>query len=112
MPSDTNERVNIKVAIREKGVGWNLDELAGDKQAKADWNTMGVNEAKPEVPKTVNLVPGSTVQTQHVLGLESMAFSQGGHLMPKKKGSQSIIQTVKKNYKEIHVALVVAVIAP
>src|SRR5712691_4262292 len=33
--SDANERVNVEVAMREKGLGWILRELAGDRQAKA-----------------------------------------------------------------------------
>jgi pre-mRNA-splicing helicase BRR2 len=33
--SDANEHVDVEVAMREKGLGWTLRELAGDRQAKA-----------------------------------------------------------------------------
>ena len=33
--SDVNEHVNVEVAMRKKGLGWILRELAGDRQAKA-----------------------------------------------------------------------------
>jgi pre-mRNA-splicing helicase BRR2 len=33
--SDVNERVDVEIAMREKGLGWILRELAGDRQAKA-----------------------------------------------------------------------------
>lgn len=41
---DADERVNVGVAMREKGVGWILRELAGDRQAKkAHDDAMDVN---------------------------------------------------------------------
>jgi pre-mRNA-splicing helicase BRR2 len=45
---------------------------------------MDVDE-KLEVPKTATLAPESIVQLKHTVDLESMAFSQGGHLMSNKK---------------------------
>ncbi|KXN91384.1 hypothetical protein AN958_00907 [Leucoagaricus sp. SymC.cos] len=105
MRSDADERVNIEVAMREKGVGWILRELVGDKQTKKESDAMDVDETKPEVPKTATLAPGSTVQPKHVLDLESMAFSQGGHLMSNKKCKlpEGSFKRAKKGYEEIHV---------
>ncbi|KAK0203464.1 putative RNA helicase [Desarmillaria ectypa] len=106
MRSDADERVNVEVAMREKGVGWILRELAGDRQTKArPSDAMDVDEAKPEVPKTGTLAPGSTVQPKRTVDLESMAFSQGGHLMSNKKCKlpDGSFKRAKKGYEEIHV---------
>ncbi|KAG6820013.1 hypothetical protein H0H93_006477 [Arthromyces matolae] len=104
MRSDADERVNVEVAMREKGVGWILRELAGDRQAKARDDAMDVDQ-KPTVPKTATLAPGSTVQPKRTVDLESMAFSQGGHLMSNKKCKlpEGSFKRAKKGYEEIHV---------
>ncbi|KAG5640834.1 hypothetical protein DXG03_006882 [Asterophora parasitica] len=105
MRSDANERVNVEVAMREKGVGWILRELAGDRQAKANGDDAMDVDQKPEVPKTATLRPGSTVQPKRMIDLESMAFSQGGHLMSNKKCKlpDGSFKRAKKGYEEIHV---------
>ena len=108
MRSDADERVNVEVAMREKGVGWILRELAGDRQAKAPTDAMDVDDRakRPEaVPKTATLAPGSTVQPKRTVDLESMAFSQGGHLMSNKKCKlpDGSFKRAKKGYEEIHV---------
>lgn len=107
--SDADERVNIEVAMREKGVGWILRELAGDRKAKAAVGDAMDVDSKPviqeQVPKTGTLAPGSTAQPRRILDLESMAFSQGGHLMSNKKCKlpEGSFKRSKKGYEEIHV---------
>ncbi|ETW75698.1 hypothetical protein HETIRDRAFT_460980 [Heterobasidion irregulare TC 32-1] len=105
--SDADERVNVEVAMREKGLGWILRELTGDRQAKARTDAMDIDdEAKPvNVPKTATLVPGSTLQPKKTVDLEGMAFSQGGHLMSNKKCKlpEGSFKRAKKGYEEIHV---------
>ena len=106
MRSDADERVNVEVAMREKGLGWILRELAGDRKAKARSDAMDVDEKpKVEVPKTATLAPGSTVQPKATVDLEGMAFSQGGHLMSNKKCKlpEGSFKRSKKGYEEIHV---------
>ncbi|KAH9477321.1 U5 small nuclear ribonucleoprotein 200 kDa helicase [Psilocybe cubensis] len=107
MRSDAEERVNVEVAMREKGLGWILRELAGDRQVKSEKRSdaMEVDEPKPEVPKTATLAPGSTVQPKRTVDLESMAFAQGGHLMSNKKCKlpDGSFKRAKKGYEEIHV---------
>ncbi|GLB39382.1 putative sec63-domain-containing protein [Lyophyllum shimeji] len=105
MRSDVEERVNVEVAMREKGVGWILRELAGDRQAKATREEAMDVDKKPEVPKTATLAPGSTVQPKKTVDLEAMAFSQGGHLMSNKKCKlpEGSFKRAKKGYEEIHV---------
>ena len=39
MRSDADERVNVEVAMREKGVGWILRELAGDRETQGECGT-------------------------------------------------------------------------
>ncbi|KAI0280130.1 Sec63-domain-containing protein [Russula aff. rugulosa BPL654] len=99
--SDADERVDVEVAMREKGLGWILRELAGDRQAKA----MRTMPWTAQVPKTATLAPGSVVQPKKTLDLESMIFSQGGHLMSNKttKLPQGSFKRAKKGYEEIHV---------
>jgi len=106
--SDANERVDVEVAMREKGLGWILRELAGDRQAKAraeDAMDVDGQDKSVPVPKTATLVPGSVVQPKKTLDLEGMAFSQGGHLMSNKttKLPQGSFKRAKKGYEEIHV---------
>ncbi|KAF8491330.1 Sec63-domain-containing protein [Russula emetica] len=106
--SDTNERVDVEVAMREKGLGWILRELAGDRQAKARAeDAMDVDEPakSAQVPKTATLAPGSVVQPKRTVDLESMIFSQGGHLMSNKttKLPEGSFKRAKKGYEEIHV---------
>lgn len=104
--SDADERVNVEVAMREKGVGWILRELAGDRQAKSRRpdDAMDVDEAK-QIPKTATLAPGSTVQPKRTVDLEAMAFSQGGHLMTNKKCKlpDGSFKRARKGFEEIHV---------
>lgn len=104
--SDRDERVNVEVAMREKGVGWILKELAGDRRSKPsvrDENAMDVDVKK--VPSTGTLAPGSVPAPRKTLDLEGMAFSQGGHLMSNKKCTlpDGSFKRSKKGYEEIHV---------
>lgn len=105
MRSDADERVNVEVAMREKGVGWILRELAGDRQTKSRGDAMDVDQVKPVVPKTATLAPGSTLQPKKTIDLESMAFTQGGHLMANKtcRLPEGSLKRAKKGYEEIHV---------
>lgn len=106
MRSDADERVNVEVAMREKGLGWIIRELAGDRQAKSATNANAMDVDKPvTVPKTATLAPGSTLQPKRTVDLESMAFSQGGHLMSNKKCKlpDGSFKRAKKGYEEIHV---------
>ncbi|KAF7294831.1 putative ATP dependent RNA helicase [Mycena indigotica] len=107
MRSDADERVNVEVAMRERGVGWILRELSGDRQAgkSKPSDAMDVDEQKHDVPKTATLAPGSTLQPKRTVDLESMIFSQGGHLMSNKKCKlpEGSFKRARKGYEEIHV---------
>ncbi|KAF7797360.1 hypothetical protein EIP86_008555 [Pleurotus ostreatoroseus] len=106
MRSDAEERVNVEVAMREKGLGWILRDLAGDRKTKTRApDAMDVDKPAVQVPKTATLAPGSTVQPKRTVDLEGMAFSQGGHLMSNKKCKlpEGSFKRAKKGYEEIHV---------
>ena len=106
--SDEDERVNVEVAMREKGLGWILRERAGDRQAKKvhdDAMDVDSKSVSAIIPKTATLAPGSTVQPKRMIDLESMAFSQGGHLMSNKKCKlpDGSFKRSRKGFEEIHV---------
>jgi hypothetical protein len=67
----------VEVAMREKGVGWILKQLAGDRTTQSRTDAMDVDETtrpdaipKPFIPAQTSLQPKRTVD------LESMAFAQ------------------------------------
>jgi pre-mRNA-splicing helicase BRR2 len=105
--SDEDERINVEVAMREKGVGWILKELAGDRSKPAAHPSTADPDAMEVDVKAVqkgsmldqSLAPRQTVD------LEGMAFSQGGRLMSNKKCKlpDGSFKRSKKGYEEIHV---------
>jgi pre-mRNA-splicing helicase BRR2 len=73
--------------MHERGLGWILRKLAGDRQAKAQTgDAMDIDEQVKgaQVPKTMTLAPGSVVLPKKTVDEEGMIFSQGGHLMSNK----------------------------
>ncbi|TFY81453.1 hypothetical protein EWM64_g2555 [Hericium alpestre] len=106
--SNADECVNVQVTMHEKGLGWILRDLAGDRQVKAHpEEAMDVDEIAraATVPKTAMLVPGMTLQPKKTVNLKSITFSQGGHLMSNKKCKlpDGSFKHAKKGYEEIHV---------
>ncbi|KAI6134777.1 putative RNA helicase [Pisolithus croceorrhizus] len=105
--SSADSRVDVETAMRERGVGWILRELEGDRQAKKARND-AMDVDKPSVttvPKTATIAPGSMLQPKHTVDLEAMAFSQGGHLMTNKKCKlpDGSFKRSRKGFEEIHV---------
>lgn len=108
MRSDADERVNVEVAMREKGLGWILRELAGDRQAVAARSGDEMDVCEPQevqIPKMGTIPTGSTIQPKRAVDLEAMSFSQGGHLMSNKKCKlpDGSFKRSKKGYEEIHI---------
>lgn len=97
--SNDDERHDVEVAMREKGVGWILRDLRGDRQAEA-----GGAQAVA-IPKTATLAPGSVAQPQRVIDIDSLIFTEGGHLMSRKKVKlpEGSFKRQFKGYEEIHV---------
>jgi pre-mRNA-splicing helicase BRR2 len=103
--SDADERVNVEVAMRERGLGWIVRALAGDRAGGARRADAMDVDAPAAVPKTGTLAPGSTVQPRGAVDLEGMAFAQGGHLMANKKVKlpEGSVKRARKGFEEIHV---------
>lgn len=107
--SDDNARMDVEVAMRERGVGWILKELASAEAAAAQAanGDVDVSAAPAEVatiPKA-NLQPGSLVQPKGTVDLDSMMFGQGSRLMSNKKCRlpEGSFKRSKKGYEEIHI---------
>ncbi|PWN30839.1 putative ATP dependent RNA helicase [Jaminaea rosea] len=112
--ADEDEKVNIEVEMREKGLNWILKELRGDKKDGADGDAgkgvpMDIDDAtKNRILKMTGratLAPGTTAQPRKVVDLEAMAFSQGGHLNSNAKVRlpEGSFKRTGKGYEEIHV---------
>lgn len=105
--SDENEKVDVEVAMREKGVGWILKELRGD-ATRGNGDSMDVDEPAKVDPSSLKgtLAPGGFAPPpRKTVDLEAMAFSQGGRLMSNKKCKlpEGSFKRSKKGYEEIHV---------
>lgn len=107
--SDEDEKVDVEVAMREKGVGWILKELRGDviKPSRTAGGDAMVLDSEPDKSTLKGtLAPGSSAPPpRKVLDLESMAFAQGGRLMSNKKCKlpEGSFKRSKKGYEEVHV---------
>lgn len=117
--ADENERVNIEVAMREKGVGWILKQLrrtgggevggSNSTQINDGLIPMDIDEDAQKRAYRINakatLAPGTTAQPRKGVDLESMKFSQGGHLNSntKVKLPEGSFKRSKKGYEEIHI---------
>lgn len=117
--SGDDERMDVEVAMREKGVGWILKELRGDaaaaaggagasgKQRGGGGDAMDVDaKVAASGPSKGTLKPGEAAPPpRKTVDLESMAFAQGGRLMSNKKCKlpEGSFKRSKKGYEEVHV---------
>lgn len=102
--SDEDEKVDVQVVMREKGLGWILKELAGDKVPAA--RGAGKDTKPDPASSKLNLAPGAVAPPPgKTVDLESMAFSQGARLMSNKKCKlpEGSFKRTKKGYEEVHV---------
>lgn len=104
--SSDDEKVDVEVAMREKGVGWILKELRGGGAGGGDGMDIDSTIIKPAGPAKGTLKPGEAAPPpRKTLDLESMAFAQGGRLMSNKKCKlpEGSFKRSKKGYEEVHV---------
>ncbi|GAA6018807.1 hypothetical protein JCM10207_000247 [Rhodosporidiobolus poonsookiae] len=109
--SDDDGRVDVEVAMREKGCGWILKELKGDTgRRRGAGDAMDVDGASTIKPapesKKGTLAPGSLAPPpRKTVDLDSMAFQQGARLMSNKKCKlpEGSFKRSKKGYEEVHV---------
>lgn len=108
-----DERVDLEVAMRERGVAWILRELAGGRSAKAggpggleggdmdvDPDELVKSTAKPKA----TIAPGSSgIQPRKTVDINSMIFSEGAHLNSNRnpKLPKGSTKTSFKGYEQI-----------
>ena len=97
--SSDEEKADVEVAMREKGVGWILRELRGERKAAV------VDNAETAVASKATIGPGTFAQPRKVIDIDSLIFSEGGHLMSRKKVKlpEGSFKRQMKGYEEIHV---------
>jgi pre-mRNA-splicing helicase BRR2 len=103
--ADEDGKVDVEVAMREKGCGWILKELRGD-VGKKDASGSTIKPVASADSKKGTLVPGSLAPApRKTVDLESMAFQQGARLMSNKKVKlpEGSFKRSKKGYEEVHV---------
>lgn len=100
--SSDEEKQDIEVAMREKGVGHILRELRGGRKAAAADEAEKVEQS---VPTKANIAPGTIAQPRRVIDIDSLVFTEGGHLMSRKKVKlpEGSFKRQMKGYEEIHV---------
>ena len=98
--SSEEERQDVEVAMREKGVGWILRQLRGDRKQAAE-----AEQPQAAIPTKATLAPGSVARPQKIIDIDSLIFSEGGHLMSRKKVKlpEGSFKRQAKGYEEIHV---------
>lgn len=104
--SSDDEKKDVEVAMREKGVGWILRALAGERSKTSGKMDVDAETVKA-VPSKVTLAPGSIAQPRKMVDIDSLIFTQGGHLMSNKKVKlpQGSFKRTGKGYEEIHVPI-------
>lgn len=104
--SEEAERLNLEVAMREKGVSWILKELHGDRtKPSALSEPMDIDAHVGSDGQKAVLKAQTAAPALKSVDLEGMAFTQGGHLMSNKKVSlpEGSFKRSKKGYEEIHI---------
>ncbi|SPO28683.1 probable ATP dependent RNA helicase [Ustilago trichophora] len=109
--ADDDEKVNVQVAMREKGVAWILKALHGDAANGKPANgisSIDLEDAQRKAKRLTSratIAPGSTAQPRRGVDLQAMAFTQGGHLNTNAKVRlpEGSFKRTKKGYEEIHI---------
>ncbi|KAG9299631.1 hypothetical protein G9A89_020802 [Geosiphon pyriformis] len=110
-------RLEIENEIKEKGLEWILKELAGERVRRGEGaarrgvveNIMEIDQPSithgPSITIKAKAPLGASAMPKAVIDLESLAFTQGGHLMSNKNCTlpQGSFKKPMKGYEEIHV---------
>lgn len=103
--ANEDEKKDVEVAMREKGVGWILRELSGSRISKsaAASNAMDVDGAEAVTKSSkplATLAPGTLgVQPRRTVDLNSMIFTEGSHLNSNRKPTLPKGLTTKVSFK-------------
>ncbi|KAF8328166.1 Sec63-domain-containing protein [Cantharellus anzutake] len=104
--SDEGERLSVEVAMREKGVGWILKQLSGDRTKQFGVGEHGIDiEPQSGQASLHSNFQAQASQPRQTVDLDGMAFSQGGRLMSNKKVTlpDGSFKRSKKGYEEIYI---------
>jgi pre-mRNA-splicing helicase BRR2 len=104
--SSDEEKQDVEVAMREKGAGWILRELRGGAALDSSVNGSSSSAMQaPAVPTKANIQPGTIAAPRKVIDIDSLIFTEGGHLMSRKKVKlpEGSFKRQMKGYEEIHV---------
>nr|ODN85918.1 pre-mRNA-splicing helicase BRR2 [Cryptococcus depauperatus CBS 7841] len=101
--ADENERQDVEVAMREKGLGWILRELKGTQKVTSAEDFK--EKIDKPIPNTATIKPGTIVQPRKTIDIDSLIFSEGSHLLSRKKVKlpEGSFKRQFKGYEEIHV---------
>lgn len=98
--SNEDERKDVEVAMREKGVGWILRELSGSRSSKANAMDVDLDEPVKSAKPMATLAPGTLgVQPRRTVDLNSMIFTEGSHLNSNRKPTLPKGLTTKVSFK-------------
>jgi pre-mRNA-splicing helicase BRR2 len=101
--SNDEEKRDIEVAMREKGLGWILRSLGSARaHTTVEQNSGSLQDS---VMSTADASARSVPTGHKTVDIESLIFTQGGHLMSNKKVKlpQGSFKRTGKGYEEIHV---------
>ena len=107
--SSDQEKQDVEVAMREKGVGYILRQLRGGAALDSSSGAAGSFSASaaqaPAVPTKANIQPGTIAAPRKVIDIDSLIFTEGSHLMSRKKVKlpEGSFKRQMKGYEEIHV---------
>ncbi|KAJ3757592.1 putative RNA helicase [Lentinula raphanica] len=108
---EAGERKDVEVAMREKGLGWILRELKGERKGpttslpSGQDDRMDVDGPDEKSGKILKGEAGIDPTKLKTIDLSAMAFSQGGHLMSNKKCvlPEGSFKRSRKGWEEVHV---------
>jgi len=104
--SSEEERHDIEVAMRERGLGWILRALIGDRSGTSQVTSLRSTK-QTEVDGLRQPSTQVDNRSQRIIDIESMIFAQGGHTMSNKKVKlpTGSFKRTGKGFEEIHVPI-------
>jgi pre-mRNA-splicing helicase BRR2 len=104
--SNEEERHDVEVAMREKGLGWILRALIGDRSGASQVTSLRATK-QIEADGPIQSSTQANNRSQRIIDIESMIFAQGGHTMSNKKVKlpTGSFKRSGKGFEEIHVPI-------
>jgi pre-mRNA-splicing helicase BRR2 len=105
--TDDDDRHDVEVAMREKGLGWLLRALAGDRSRLTETVPSRPQAGRSTIESAAVTSSELNSRSQRTVDIEGLIFAQGGHLMSNKKVKlpTGSFKRTGKGYEEIHVPI-------